>query len=76
MENHKETMVLTGMQIAYEYPDWGFEHVTDMYDTFAATGRKVKFDVDDLHEATIKAQNLKEQGKEWRDAEDILMGRV
>jgi hypothetical protein len=75
MANMKETMVLTALQIAYEYPDWGPEHVSDMYDTFKVSGRKVTFDVDDLHDMTIKANNLKEQGMEWKDAENELMGR-
>jgi hypothetical protein len=75
MTNMKETKVLTALQIAYEYPDWGPEHVFDMYDTFASSGRKVSFDVDDLHDMTIKANNLKEQGMEWKEAEDTLMGR-
>jgi len=69
-----EELAGVALQVAYEYPDWGEEHVSDMHATYRQTGRKAPFTADDLYEVTIQADALRRAGKSWTEAEKLLMG--
>ena len=68
----KAELVGTALQIVYEYPNWGAEHIEDMYQAVKQGGRP-KFSIDDLEDMTVKAARVKKTGKKWKDAEKELM---
>jgi len=65
----KKDLVGTALQIVFEYPSWGDEHIGDMYDTID----RPKFEYEDLEDITIAADKLKKKGFGWGEAEDFLM---
>lgn len=68
-----KTAVGVACQVAFEYPDWGPEHVSDMLATYDATGQEVPCDYDELMELTYAADALRVQGKSFSEAESELI---
>jgi len=60
-------------QIVYEYKNWGSEHISDMYATYEAEGRKPPFTIDQLEEYAEKMQSLKDQGKSFGEAVELAV---
>jgi hypothetical protein len=77
---NKRNAVGLALQIAYEYPDWGDEHVSEMLDTYQHTGEKRPCNYDELMMLTSQADRLKKQGLSFDDAEKKMLkakgGRV
>jgi hypothetical protein len=69
----KETVVGLACQIAYEYPEWGEEHVSDMLRTYRENGEKAPCSGDELLDMTVKADALKKQGLKFAAAEKQLL---
>jgi hypothetical protein len=65
----KADLVGTALQIVFEYPDFGAEHIGDMYDTID----RPKFEYEDLEDITLSAEKLKKKGYDWEEAEKLLM---
>jgi len=65
----KKDLVGTALQIVFEYPNWGQEHVSDMFDAID----RPKFEFEDLEDITIAADKLKKKGFGWGEVEDFLM---
>jgi hypothetical protein len=65
----KADLVGTALQIVFEYPNWGQEHVSDMFDSID----RPKFEFEDLEDITIAADKLKKKGYDWEEAEKLLM---
>jgi hypothetical protein len=68
----KKALVETAVQLAYEYENWGCEHVSDMFDVCRQDGPP-GFTEDDLYEAAMKAKKLKASGKEYTEAITEMM---
>ena len=65
----KAELVGTAVQIVFEYPNWGQEHVSDMFNL----GERLPFTYDDLEDLTFAADKLKKQGSSWEETEKVLM---
>ena len=63
------------LQIAYEYPGWGPEHVSEMLDTYEASGENTPCCYDELMELALAADELKHQGLTYDEAESELLKR-
>lgn len=59
-------------QIAYEYPDWDSEHVSDMYDSYD----KAPFSFDQLYDATEVAASAKKARKSFDRAVEIVLAAL
>lgn len=69
MGKYPKDCAATGVQIAYEYPNWTDEHVSDMWEAVLQhEGRPRNWDIDDLNSATFEAAELKSQGVSYSDA--------
>lgn len=71
----RKTAIGVALQLAYEYPEWGPEHVSDMLATYDATGEEAPCDYDELSELANAATALKRQGKSFSDAQAEMMKR-
>ena len=58
-------MVGTAAQIVYEYPGWGCEHVSDMYDCIPMPAG---YSADDLYDMCYEIQKHKDDGLGYTEA--------
>jgi hypothetical protein len=59
----------TAVQIAYEYPDWDYDQISDMWACIIdSEGRPDNWDEDTLIEATTRADILKREGNSYNAA--------
>lgn len=68
-----KTAIGVALQIAYEYPKWGSEHVSDMLATYDSTGERAPCDYDELMELTSAADALRRHGKTFSEAQAELL---
>lgn len=70
---NRKDAVLLSLQIAYEYPDWGWEHISDMFATYKESGDKPPCTPDELHDLATKASRLKRDGMSFEEAEKAMI---
>lgn len=76
MKNKPEAVGLA-CQIAFEYEDWGDEHVYEMLQIYVHTGEKpAPCDYDELMALTCRAARLKKDGLDYAAAEAELLKPV
>jgi len=68
-----EKAVGVAVQIAYEYKNWGDEHVSDMYRTFADCGEPAPCSSDTLYDLTWQAAELEKKGVNYQEAVETLL---
>lgn len=68
-----ETACGVAAQIVFEYPGWGDEHVSDMYNTYRDCGEKPPCSGDELMDLTVAAERLKKSGLTYSETEKELM---
>ena len=61
------------LQISFEYPDWGDEHISEMLQTYKHTGEPVPCNYTELQDLAVKADRLKREGKSYNEAEKELL---
>ena len=61
----KDDLMGTAAQIVYEYPGWGCEHVSDMYDCSMHSNQ---YSYDDLEDACYVIQKFKNEGVTYNDS--------
>ncbi len=74
-KNKFEECAGTACQIVFDYPNWGTEHVADMYATFKETGEKALFSIDDLATCCNMVDKLKAGGKSYKECEELVTKR-
>lgn len=74
-QQQKDTIGLA-LQLEWEYPDWGDEHVTDMIRTYTDNGEKAPCSMDTLNDWAIKARRLHRQGLDYAAAEAQLLREI
>ena len=72
MRSRKDA-VGVALQVAYEYPEWGCEHVSEMLDTYESSGDVPPCDYDELMNLTMEAAKHKKQGRTFNEAEKLMM---
>jgi len=74
--SHPAVAVGTAIQIVFEYPNWGCEHVADMYDCFDQTiDDPAPCDLNTLADLCEDVQKLKNEGFELEAIETELLKR-
>lgn len=73
--NSRNDAVLLALQIAFEYENWGPEHVSDMIDTYDATGEKAPCSYDELMDLTLIASKAKREGRSFEEAETLMISK-
>lgn len=68
-----EKAVGVACQIAFEYDNVGWEHVSDMYATYRECGERPPCSADDLGDLTFEAVRLRQDGKSYEEAEKELL---
>ncbi len=63
-------------QLAFDYENPGWEHVSDMLATYDETGEVAPCDGDDLHDMMLMAVSLKKEGLSYDEVEDKLRGKT
>ena len=71
MRNRAEAIGVA-LQIAFEY-EWSPEHVSEMLDTYEASGERAPCDYDELFELTMAASKHKQDGLSFNEAEKLMM---
>ena len=73
MRNRAEA-VGVALQIAFDYPAFGAEHVSAMLDTYESSGATPPpCDYDELMALTMEASEHKKQGRTFNEAEKLMM---
>jgi hypothetical protein len=72
----KDEVAGTAAQVVFDYPGWGSEHVSDMYDACkegsTSMGEKLPYSYYDLEDACHLAQKAKNQGLDYFGAIDFV----
>lgn len=61
-----------GLQLAYEYPGWGWEHISDMLATYERPS-KAPCDGDELYDLANEATAHKTAGLSFEDAQKAML---
>jgi len=70
-----EVAVGAACQLAYEYEDVGYEHISDMYNTYRECGERPPCTADQFEDLTFAALKLRREGKEYEEAEKELLAK-
>ena len=68
----KEDLVGTAVQLAFEYPEFNHEHISDMYNCCM----RPKFTYDDLGDYANLARHIRNKGLSYSETITELMARV
>lgn len=69
---NKTKAVLLSLQIVYEYPEWGWEHISDMLSLYESP-EKPPCDGDELWDLCIIASRHKKAGLSYDDAKKEML---
>ena len=68
---NKEDAIGLACQLAYEYENPGWEHISDMMATYE--DEKPPCNGDELYDLTMKAIQLKKEGKSYSEAAKCML---
>jgi hypothetical protein len=74
MSKANKALVSSALQLGFEYPDFGDEHLMDWFAMYREQGETPPYDYGELQDMAYNVILLKNEGLSYKEAEAKLLG--